>query len=493
MDGKPISKNLSGKVARSTFWVAASTIFGHSLYFLRTIILIRLLNPVDFGLMAIARVVINVLDRFSETGISMAVVQKREINKSTLDTAWLMTFMRGIILFLLLYLSTPVVARFYDNQNLTPILKVISLSFLFNGLASAGIFLFVKELNFKNKVIYEQSNAVSNAVISVILALILRNVWALIIGYVIGRVVASVVSYILYPYRPSLNFRLNIAKGLFNFGKYVFGTGIIAFFVMQGPDALVGKILGLDSLGFYVVAFGIANIPTTSVTHLVSQIAFPAYSKLQDDLPRLREGYLRVARLVVFITTPLAVGIFMLMPEFVLIFAGARWMSIILPVKILCIMGFFRSIASTASPLFYATGRPDLEFKFICLNFALLAILIYPLTVRMGIVGTSIAFAIVSVVYVIFMLRAGYRLIGLDAERIQFFKILSFPLTGAAVMALSVSLVKSLFSYSIIAAFSASILIGGGIYILVLYLLDRYFGYGLIETIRFAVSSFKAR
>ncbi|KPK41038.1 MAG: hypothetical protein AMJ78_06550 [Omnitrophica WOR_2 bacterium SM23_29] len=486
-----MANGLAHKVARSTFWVVASYTFSNILYFLRSVILIRLLNPIDFGLMGIARVVINMLNLFSETGVDRAIVQRKEVNNSVLNTAWIMTAIRGVGLFALLYVFSSLIAHFYNSEHLSPILKFISLSFLINGITSAGIFLFVKELNFKNKVIFEQANAISNTVVSIALAVIFRNVWALVIGYVVGTIVGFVFSYMLHPFRPSLKFELDAAKGLFRFGKYVFGSGVVIFLTIQGPDALVGKILGLNALGFYVLAFSIANTPTTSVTHVVSQIAFPAYAKLQDDLPKLREGYLKVTRLVVFLSAPIAGGIFMLIPEFVKIFLGTRWAPIILPVRILCILGFFRSVATTVGPVFYGIGRPDIEFKLSCLSLMLLGILIYPLSVSMGIVGTSIAFSSVSTIAIFVIMTVIYKLIKLEAERIQFFKVLFFPVAGTALMCFSIFILKIIFSYSLIMAFSMSILMGGGCYILILYVLDRYFGYGLIDTIRFAVNSFR--
>lgn len=491
MDGKHTSGTLAHKVARSTFWVAASYTFSNVLYFLRTIILVRLLNPIDFGLMGIARVVINMLNLFSETGIDRALVQRKEVGESTLNSAWIITAIRGISLFILLYFSSSLISVFYRNEHLSPILKFISLSFLFNGLTSAGVFLFVKELNFKNKVIFEQANAISNTVVSVALAIIFKNVWALVIGHVVGAFVGFLFSYKLYPFKPSLKLDLDAVKGLFRFGKYVFGSGILVFLTIQGPDALVGKILGLNPLGFYVLAFGIANTPTTSVTHVVSQIAFPAYAKLQNDLPKLREGYLKVTRLVTSLSAPIAGGIFMLIPEFVQIFLGTRWMPIVLPVRILCVLGFFRSIASTVGPVFYGIGRPDLEFKLASFNLTLLAIFIYPFTVTLGIIGTSIAFSTVSTISIFFIMTVIYKLIHLDAERAHFFKVLFFPLAGTILMCFSILLPKLVFSHSLIMTFSTSILIGGICYILTLYLLDKYFGYGLIDTIRFAITSFK--
>lgn len=485
------SGTLAHKVARGTLWVVASYTFSNILYFLRTVILIRLLNPIDFGLMGIARVVINMLNLFSETGIDRALVQRKEVGESTLNSAWIITAIRGLILFTLLYFSSPIISVFYNNGRLSPILKFISLSFLFNGIASAGIFLFVKELNFRNKVLFEQANAISNTIVSVALAIIFKNVWALVIGHVVGAFIGFLFSYRLYPFRPSLKLDLDAVKGLFRFGKYVFGSGIAVFLVIQGPDALVGKILGLNPLGFYVLAFGIANTPTTSVTHVVSQIAFPAYAKLQNDLPKLREGYLKVTRLVTSLSAPIAGGIFMLIPEFVQIFLGTRWMPIVLPVRILCILGFFRSIASTVSPVFYGIGRPDIDFKLACFSLSLLSILIYPLTIKMGIVGTSIAFSSVSTIAIFVIMGFIYKLIRLDAVKAQFFKLLFFPVAGTAFMCFSILLLKLIFHHNLIMTFSMSILIGGGSYILILYILDKYFGYGLIDTIRFAISSFK--
>lgn len=484
---------LAHKVARATLWVGASYIFSNVLYFLRTIILMRLLNPIDFGLMGIARVMINTLNIFTETGIEKAIVQSKEVSKSALNSAWIIAAIRGISLFALLYIFSGLISGFYNNKQLSPILKFISLSFIFSGFTSAGVFLFLKELDFKNKVLFEQSSAISNTVVSVALAVIFKNVWALVIGQVIGVIVGFLFSYSLHPFRPSFKFDFEEVKRLFKLGKYVFGASIATFLFIQGPDALVGKILNLDSLGFYVVAFGIANTPATSVTHVVSQIAFPAYAKLQDDLPRLREGYIKVVRLIILLSAPIAGGIFMLIPEFVQIFLGTKWAPIILPVRILCVFGFFRSIYSTAGSVFYGTGRGDLDFKSASLNMTLLVLLLYPLTVKMGMVGTSIALSTVSTIAVSYIMAIIYRLIRLDMEKTQFLKAIFFPIIGTLFMCFLIFLLKSLLSYNAIMTLSISILLGGICYALVLYLLDKYFGYRLIETIRFLIDSFKGQ
>src|SRR3990167_7615969 len=122
------SGKLAHKVARGTFWVAGSYIFTNIFYFLRTVILVRLLNPIDFGLMGIARVMINMLNIFTETGIEKAIVQRKEVSKSALNSAWIITAIRGISLFALLYIFSGLIAGFYNNKQLSPILKFVSLS-----------------------------------------------------------------------------------------------------------------------------------------------------------------------------------------------------------------------------------------------------------------------------------------------------------------------------------------------------------------------------
>lgn len=487
------SGTLSHKVARATLWVGTSYIFSNFLYFFRTIILTRLLNPIDFGLMGIARVMINMLNLFTEAGIEKAIVQKKEVTKSTLNSAWIITAIRGISLFALLYIFSGLISGFYGNKQLSPILKFVSLSFVFSGFTSVGVFLFLRELDFKNKVLFEQSAAISNTIVSVVLAIIFKNVWALVIGQVIGTLAGLIFSYILYPFKPSFKFDIEEVKKLFQFGKYVFGATILTFLFIQGPDALIGKILNLNALGFYVVAFGIANTPATSVTHVVSQIAFPAYAKLQDDLPRLREGYIKVIRLIILLSAPIAGGIFMLIPEFVQIFLGIKWAPIILPVRILCIFGFFRSVYSTVGPVFCGIGRADLDFRLASFNLTLLVLLVYPLTVKMGIVGTSVAFSAVSTISVFYIMAIIYKLIRLDMEKLQFLKAIFFPIIGTFFMCLSIFQLKSLFSNNAIMTFSISIPLGGICYTLVLYLLDKYFGYRLLETIRFSLDSFRGQ
>lgn len=133
-------------------------------------------------------------------------------------------------------------------------------------------------------------------VITLILVYILKNAWALAWGYLGGNVARCLVSFIIHPYRPKLRLEFSEIKELLNFCKWIFGSGAIIFFPTRGDDIVVGRVLGLTALCLYQMAYTISNLPTTEITHVVSQIAFPVYSKFQDDLPKLRDTYSVISR-----------------------------------------------------------------------------------------------------------------------------------------------------------------------------------------------------
>ncbi len=165
----------------------------------------------------------------------------------------------------------------------------------------------------------------------------------------------------------------------------------IGFLVVQGDDIFVGKMLGVTALGFYQMAYLISNLPATEITHVISQVTFPAYSKMQYDLQRLRAAYLDTLQLTAFVSIPIAGGIFILAPEFTEIFLGAKWMPMVPAMQVLVLAGLVRSIQATTGPIFLAVNRPEIEPRWQTVRLLVLIILIYPLSINWGILGTSIA------------------------------------------------------------------------------------------------------
>jgi O-antigen/teichoic acid export membrane protein len=195
----------------------------------------------------------------------------------------------------------------------------------------------------------------------------------------------------LHPYRPRIRFEKEKFQDLFGFGRWVLGSSILVFLITQGDDIFVGKMLGVAALGFYQMAYLISNLSATEITHVISQVTFPAYSKLQDDLTKLREAYLKILQLTTFISIPLAGGIFIFAPEFTKIFLGDKWMPMVPAIEVLVLAGLLRSISATTGPVFQAVGKPEIVTKWQPVRLFVLLAVIYPFTVQWGILGTSLA------------------------------------------------------------------------------------------------------
>jgi len=475
--------NLSQRAIRGGFWVFSLKIIQQLFSLTKLIIIARILAPQDFGLMGIALLTMATLETFSQTGFQVALIQKKEDIKSYLDAAWTFLILRGFILFALLYLAAPYVAIFFDVPEVKPILQVIGFSILFQAFTNIGVIYFQKELEFNKEFIYQFVGTLADFIVAIIAVLILGNVWALVLGLLAGNFVRFIMSYLIHPYRPNLSFDIEKIKELFGFGKWVLGSSILVFLLTQGDDILVGKLLGATALGFYQMAYRISNMPATHITHVISQVSFPIYSKLQHDIPKLQEAFLKVLQLTAFLSFPIAGLIFVLAPDFTMIFLGEKWMPMVPAMQVLCIFGALRAIAATMGPIFYSVGKPKFITWGSTVQFIILAMVIYPLTIKWGILGASISIIIPNLLVILYMCK---KLINIIACKSIYFINSLFPqIVGSIIMSVIITFLKFEISgthYLVSVIFI--IFFGISFYLGVMYVLDKVFNYGLINNLK---------
>ena len=481
---------LSQRTVRGGFWVFLLRIIQQLFGLARLVIIARILSPNDFGLMGIALLAMATLETFSQTGFQQALIQKKEDIKSYLDAAWTVLIVRGVILFAILYLVAPYVASFFDAPEARPIIQVIGFSVLFQAFTNIGVIYFQKELEFNKEFIYQFAGTLADFIVAVSAVLILRNVWALVFGMLAGNAVRCIVSHLIHPYRPRLSSDFVKAKELFGFGKWILGSSILVFLLTQGDDIFVGKLLGATALGFYQMAYKISNLPATELSHLIAKVMFPAYSKLQDNIQKLRESYLKVLQLTTFLSIPIAGLIFVLAQDFTIIFLGEKWMPMVPAMQVLAFYGALRAIGATTGVVFLAVGQPEISTKIKFAQLILLAVLIYPFTMRWGILGTSLAvttyaliFNFVAVYKVLKIVKSGF---GKPA------KITILPLVGALIMICAIWGIKTYLFENNIDAISLSLLIIISllIYLIVSYLFEIFLNYGNIQLIQEQFKSF---
>ena len=454
---------------------------------LQLVILARLLTPEDFGLIGSAMLVLSLLQTFSATGFNQALVQKKQDISAYLDTAWWVEVGRGAFLGGIVFLMAPLAAAFFKEPETIPILRALAIYPLITSLASPGLIQLDKALRFKKLVLFQGVLTILGLIVSIASALIFRNVWALVIGTLFGGVMMSAGSYFIYPYRPGMGFSWHKARELWDFGRWVLGNKIAHYLFNDGDDWVVSRLLGSEALGLYQMAYNLGNAPSTEVTAIFSRVALPVFSKIQDELPRIRRAYLPLVQAVMFVSPPVSLGIALVAQDAVIGILGERWAPMIRSLQILLIWGWIRSFRATAGPVIRARGRPDLAAKFTSFKVFVLALLVIPFTLRWQIEGTSWAVVIAAaseVPLIIISLKWAAEI----APK-EFLARLLRPLLTSIPMVLLILIWQNVIypDGSWIIRLIVSILLGAAAYLTFTLWLDRSRGWGLRVDIQSAI------
>ena len=478
-------EGLQQRAIRSGAWLLALRVTERVFGLVRLGILARILAPNDFGLLGIALLAMMVLETFSQTGFHAALIQKRGKAEEYLDATWTVSALRGLVLFSLLFLGAPLAASFFNAPEATNIIRVIAVVCLLRGLTNVGVIYFQKDLEFRKVFLLQVSSTLADFAVAVSAALILRSVWALVFGLLAAAVVRLILSYLIHPYRPRPRLDLAQARELFGFGKWILAAAVLAFLVTQGDKIFAGKVLGVTALGLYQMAFQFASAPALEAGLVISQVTFPAYSKLQDNLLGLREGFLRTLQLTAFVAVPMAGGIFIVAPEFTKILLGDKWMPMVSAMQVLALWGLVSSIRATMGPVCWAVGRPDIPTKLQMVGLIILAGLIYPLSMKWGIQGVGLALVFSSLFVVPVMYQIVIRSL-LKSSRVYFAqKALLVPFIGTALMVLLLSFFAN--EDAPLWQFALEVCGGAAFYFALAYGLDRLLKCGIYDNLRSAI------
>lgn len=377
------------------YWVIALQIALSLLGFAKSIIIANFFFLENLGILAVATMVMGAMSTFTQTGFDSALVQKKGNIQAYLDTAWTAGFIKGVLLFLTLFFSAPLLVLIKvpeDKIAITiSILRVMAACFLIQGAKNVGAVFFQKELQFGKVFVMNLASSLADIVLSVVFVYVFRSIWGVIAAHILSAVVNCAGSYVLSSYRPRFRFEIDKARELWGFGKWIYGSGILGYLLTMGDNFFVWFYLGLPQLALYKYAYNFANMPATHITQVISTVSFPAYSKIQDDVPRLREAYLKILTLSSFVTIPVSFLIFILGPDFVRLFLKAHLHPMTPVLQILAFVGLITGIGATGGALLLAVRKLNSIVLIQFFRLFLLAVTIYPFTKMWGITGTAVS------------------------------------------------------------------------------------------------------
>jgi O-antigen/teichoic acid export membrane protein len=259
-------------------------------------------------------------------------------------------------------------------------------------------------------------------------------------------------------------------------------AGILHFLITKADDLFVGKSFGVAALGLYQMAYLLSNVTTTDLAHTISQIAFPAYSKIQNDPVTLVDVYLKVLRGVAFISASVAFSLYAFASEIVELLLGRHWLPMVPVLEILAFAGLARSIQSTAVPVFLAMDRPKIHTEINIIRALVLFGLIYPFAATWGALGVAYAVLTSCIASVLAVSLRIPTVINVRAS--QFYLSILIPVLTATTTLVLMMLVKQTGVEYGTGRFLLLLLFGASVYLSLSIMADRLLKYGMRETVQ---------
>ena len=312
-------------------------------------ILARLLTPDEYGVIAISSVFVGFLTIFSESGFPMALVQKNNVTDTDINSVFYFNILISCILYLLLYFTSPIIAAFFNIEELTVIIRVASFGIIITSFGSVQNTLFVKELEYKKLSIASLLSSLISCVVGIVLAYSGKSYWSLVFQSLSLLSCQSLIYWLLSRWRPSFLFSFKSLKNLFGYGSKVFLTQITNFGFNKVYDIVIGKMYKTSELSYFNKAISTQNMVSDSFLGVLNNVAFPAFSKMQTDKERLRTNVIRFLLMEFMITSfVMLLVIAMAKPIFHFLYSS-RWDAAIPLFQIICIWSIFKPVSTILS------------------------------------------------------------------------------------------------------------------------------------------------
>jgi PST family polysaccharide transporter len=352
---------LDSRIMRGSAWVGVSY-GGRSLVsLLTTLALVRLLEPKAFGLVALAWTVLIVTDQIQNAGAAAALVYHRRDVERAAGSAFLFVLCSSFLLLLLAQAAAPLFARVFDTPELTDVLRAMSLLLVTRAFGTIPLALLERNIDFRARSKCELTGAFAQAATSLGLAFAGFGVWSIVFGQLAGSAIQSGLAWAVAPVHPDpRRASLAVIRDLARYGRYVSATNILNLANNTADNVVIGRLLGVTSLGFYAVAFRLADFPNTVIAHIVGRVMFPVYSLLQDELHRFRRAFIQNLQRIALLALPVSVTILVAAGPIVEGLLGSKWEQAITPLRILAVYGLLKSFTAPGGEVFKGAGRPEL-------------------------------------------------------------------------------------------------------------------------------------
>ena len=388
MDQNPLN-DLRAAVLKGAAWSVVLRWSMRLLGLVSTFVLARLLVPADFGLVAMAMLVVGFVHSWLSLGLDTALIQNRNATREHYDTAWTLRIIQSAVLAGSIAAAAPLAATYFAEPRVTGILWVLCPALLLGGFSNIGVVTYRRDLEFQKEFRLHIIGRLLGFIVTLGAAAWLRSYWALVIGTIANYGVGCALSYAMHPYRP--RFSLTRVRELWSFSQWMLVASVGHFLETKADEVLVAGLGSPRQLGLYSVAAELGSMPGSELAAPINQALVPGFAKLQHDPGRLATAYLNVLGTVSAVTVPAGIGLAMVAHEVVLVLLGSPWLDAVPLLTVLALFGGIRASNSLAGSLLLGSGRVAMAAAAGWLNTALLLAIALPLVGSYGAQGIASA------------------------------------------------------------------------------------------------------
>lgn len=393
-------------IAGGFLWTGGATYVGQVLSTVATLLLAKYVPVADLGIFSLASVVIGWLALVRGLGLGVALLhEEQDIHEASTAAFWLL-LAAGALLAALSLLAAPLAARVFSSPAMQPVVQVLGVSFILYSLTSVQETLLIKELRFRVRALTGLAGTLAYTVIAVILAVQGLGVWSIVYAQLAQMVCQGAIFWVISPFRPSFHFNWAVAKRLLRFGNFVFLNDALIFLILTLDRPILGRALGVVTVGQYDFAYRLGNYPQSMVTNSLYSVILPVYTRLRGQPVELKRVYLTTIRYVTYLAAPLAFALVLLGPPFLRLLYGDKWLPAIPLLQTIAFFGLISAIAGPTGSVFYGMGKPVRQLFIHIVKFAVLFPALYFVALSYGALGVAVyitavalALGIVSVLW----------------------------------------------------------------------------------------------
>lgn len=378
--------SLKKQALSGMIWTFAQQFGTQLIYFVISVVLARVLNPSDFGIIAMFTVVISVAAALVDGGMASSLVRSGEVDDDDLSTVFWFNVSTAIFLYIIIFFAAPLIASFYKLLPLVPIIRVYAISIIIKSFTSVQAIRFVKNLDFKTSFKIQLPSLFIGGAAGILFAYIGFGVWALVLYPIIQSIISSAQYWFYSKWRPSFTFKKDKFRYHFNFGYKMTLSGLLDTTFNNIYTIVIGKMFSPAQLGFYNRADNLKQLPVSNLSNALNKVTFPLFSKLSHDNIKLKEVYKKLMKVVIFIIAPVLSISIVIAEPLIRFLLTDKWLPAVPYFQILAISGILYPIHAYNLNILMVKGKSNLFLKLEIIK-KLLISLVLIFSLKFGIFG----------------------------------------------------------------------------------------------------------